>query len=83
MDKVTQIPLSENTLSDSPPFHGTHARLLSFGRNTIHKLSEDPRIRETAVVALLCSKGIALEPNMIEQIRRSWTVRRAILHYRF
>lgn len=66
MDKVTQLPLSENTLSGSPPFHGTRARLLSFGRDTIHKLSEDPRIRETAVPTLLCNKGIALEPSMIE-----------------
>ena len=68
------------TLSDSPSFYGTHAHLLSFGGDVIHKLSGDPQIQEIAVPTLLYSKGIALEPSMIEQIRRSWTVRRAILH---
>ncbi len=28
------------------------------------------------------SKGIILKPNMFEQLRRPWTVRRAILHHR-
>lgn len=68
-------------LSDSPSVYGIHAHLLSFGGDVIHELSEDPRIRETAVPTLLCSEGIALEPSMIEQIRCSWTVRRAILHH--
>ena len=31
-------------LSDSPPFHGSHTRLLNFGGDVIHELSEDPRI---------------------------------------
>lgn len=43
------------TLPESPHFQGSvaeHTRLLSFGRDVIHRLSEDPRIRETAAPTL-------------------------------
>ena len=76
-----QIPISERTLSDGPPFYGIHARLLSLGGVTIHRLCEDLEIREVGFWTLLCTKGIALEPSMMEQLRRSRMVRRAILHH--
>lgn len=77
LEGVNQYP----DLFDSPPFCGTHGHLLSFGGNVIYEVSKDPRIRVTGIPTLLCRQGIALEPSMIEQIRRSWTVRRAILHH--
>ncbi|KAL8967251.1 MAG: hypothetical protein Q9197_005527, partial [Variospora fuerteventurae] len=52
---LSRLPPVDNPLPESPHFHGsvaTHSRLLSFGRDVIHKLSEDPRIRETAAPAL-------------------------------
>jgi len=55
MNKVTQLSLSENTLFDSPPFHGIHVRLLNFDRDVIYKLSKNSRIRETTISNLLCS----------------------------
>ena len=52
---LSRLPPVDKNLSNSPPSHGsvaTHTRLLSFGREVIHKLSEDPRIRETAAPTL-------------------------------
>ena len=47
MDNFIQLPLSENTLH--PFIELTLTYSLNFSRDTIHKLSEDSRIRETAV----------------------------------
>ncbi|KAL9123779.1 MAG: hypothetical protein Q9217_006825 [Psora testacea] len=52
---LSRLPPVDKTPPESPHFHGsvaTHTRLLSFGRDVIHKLSEDPRIRETAAPTL-------------------------------
>jgi len=68
-------------LLEVPLFHKFYVHLLSVDDDVVHELPKDPRTRETAVPTLLCSKGIALEPSMTEYIRRSRTVRRAILHH--
>ncbi|KAI4287425.1 MAG: hypothetical protein L6R35_003318 [Caloplaca aegaea] len=52
---LSRLPPVDKPLPESPHFHGsvaTHTRLLSFGRDVIHKLSEDPRIGETAAPTL-------------------------------
>lgn len=49
------MPAGEIALSTKPPFHGTvatHVRLLNVGREVIHKLSEDPRVRGAATPTL-------------------------------
>ncbi|KAL8910040.1 MAG: hypothetical protein Q9171_004666 [Xanthocarpia ochracea] len=51
----SRLPPVDKTLPESPHFNesvATHTRLLSFGRDVIHKLSEDPRIRATAAPTL-------------------------------
>ena len=52
---LSRLPPVDKPDPESPPFHGsvaTHTRLLSVGRDVIHQLSEDPRIRETAAPTL-------------------------------
>lgn len=52
---LSRLPPVDKPLPESLHFHGsvaTHTRLLSFGRDVIHKLSEDPRIGETAAPTL-------------------------------
>ena len=52
---LSRLPPIDLPLHESPHFHGsiaTHTQLLSVGRNVIHKLCEDPRIRETAAPTL-------------------------------
>ena len=71
----------EKALANNPTRYETHAGLLYFGCDVVHMLSGDPRIQGRAIVALLCRKRIALVPSMIKQIRRSWTIRRAISHH--
>ncbi|KAI4115641.1 MAG: hypothetical protein LQ338_007826, partial [Usnochroma carphineum] len=51
----SRLPPVEKPLPENPHFQGsvaTHIRLLKFGRDVIHKLSEDPRIRDAAAPTL-------------------------------
>ncbi|KAL8913538.1 MAG: hypothetical protein Q9172_007260 [Xanthocarpia lactea] len=53
---LSRLPPVDRTLPESPHLNesvATHTRLLSFGRDVIHTLSEDPRIRATAAPTLL------------------------------
>ncbi len=52
---LSRLPPVDKPLPESPHFHGsvaTHTRLLSSGRDVIHKLSEDPRIGKLAAPTL-------------------------------
>ncbi|KAL8943576.1 MAG: hypothetical protein Q9211_000930 [Gyalolechia sp. 1 TL-2023] len=52
---LSRLPPIDKTLPKSPYSYesvATHTRLLCFGRDVIHKLSEDPRVRETAAPTL-------------------------------
>ncbi|KAL8860622.1 MAG: hypothetical protein Q9178_002975 [Gyalolechia marmorata] len=52
---LSRLPPVDKTLPESPHLSesvATHTRLLSFGRDVIHKLSKDPRIRATAAPTL-------------------------------
>ncbi|KAL8671232.1 MAG: hypothetical protein Q9168_004264 [Polycauliona sp. 1 TL-2023] len=48
---LSRLPITEKPLHEKPNNQEsieTHTRLLKIGRDVIHKLSEDPRIKETA-----------------------------------
>ncbi|KAI4100052.1 MAG: hypothetical protein L6R37_005692 [Teloschistes peruensis] len=52
---LSRLPPVNKALPEKPYFHGSiaaHTRLLSFGRDVIHKLSKDPRVMGTAAPTL-------------------------------
>ncbi|MCJ1382441.1 hypothetical protein MMC17_005554 [Xylographa soralifera] len=52
---LSRLPFADKCLAGSQQFSesvATHIHLLNFGRDVLHKLSEDPRIRETAAPTL-------------------------------
>ena len=52
---LSRLPPVDAPIPDGPPFQGSavaDAHLLSFGRDVIHKLSEDPRVQKTSTPTL-------------------------------
>lgn len=52
---LSRVPSGNNTLGEDSQLHepvATHISLLDYGRDVLHKLSEDPRISETAAPTL-------------------------------